>query len=123
MRSENSVSAPAVPQETHRHGDERGQRRRYQPTAAYLLAERIKREGVELSAVEGPWRAGGRRLRRPGRNNLGVIPLVTNGHTEVMVDTMEHAADLSGFLNWCAVEDLNPVPDLTPPPQESLGLH
>jgi hypothetical protein len=29
-----------------------------------------------------------------------------------MVDTMEHAIDLSGFLNWCGLEDLSPVADL-----------
>ena len=97
------------------------QRRAYQPTAAYALAERVKRAGVKTSAVDGPWRAGGHPLQRPGRNHLGVIPLVTNGRTEVMVDTMEHAADLSGLLNWCGVEDLNPVSDLRPPPRERFG--
>lgn len=108
-----------VSQPTHQHYG--SQRRRYQPAAAYALAERVKRKGVAVSAVDGPWRAGGRALQRPGRNQLGVIPLVTNGHTEMMVDTMEHAADLSGLLNWCGVEDLNPVSDLSPPPPESLG--
>jgi hypothetical protein len=101
--------------------DDPPQRRRYQPTAVYVLAERMKRKGVEISAARGPWRPTGRRLPRPGRNHLGVIPVVTNGRTEVMVDTMEHAADLSGLLNWCGVDELNPVPDLNPPPRESLG--
>jgi len=32
-----------------------------------------------------------------------------------MVDTMEHAIDLSRFLNWCGVDHLNPVPDLALP--------
>ena len=90
-------------------------RRRYQPTVAYRLAEGLKKEGVELAAVEGPWRPGGRTLHRRGRNHLGMIPLVTNGHTEVMVDTMEHAVDLSGLLNYCGLDDFDPVPDLTPP--------
>jgi len=99
----------------------RPQRRRYQPTAVYVLAERVKGRGVEIAAARGPWHAGARRLRRPGRNRLGVIPVVTNGRTELMVDTMEHATDLSGLLNWSGVEELNPVPDLNPPPQESLG--
>jgi hypothetical protein len=101
--------------------DARPQRLRYQPTAAYVLADRAKREGVEISAARGPWRTSGRRLRRPGRNHLRVIPVVTNGRTELMVDTIEHAADLSGLLNWCGLEELNPVPDLSPPPQESLS--
>jgi hypothetical protein len=98
-------------------------RRRYQPMAAYALAEQIKRHGVELSAIEGPWRVAGRTLQRPGRNRLNLIPLVTNGRTEVMVDSMQHAADLSGLLNWCGLENLNPVADLAPPPDESLRLH
>jgi hypothetical protein len=97
----------------------RPRRSRYQPTAAYLLAEQLKSEGVELYAAEGPWRAGGRTLPRPGRGNVGLIPLVTNGRTEVMVDTMEHAVDVSGLLNWCGVDDLNPVSDLTPPALEN----
>jgi len=36
-----------------------------------------------------------------------------------MVDTMEHAIDLSGFLNWCGVEELNPVSDLDLPRDNS----
>ena len=90
-------------------------RHRYQPTVAYRLAEGLKREGVELAAVEGPWRPGGRTLNRRGRNRLHIIPVVTNGETEVMVDTMEHAVEVSGLLNWCGVDHLEPVPDLTPP--------
>jgi hypothetical protein len=40
-----------------------------------------------------------------------------------MVDSMQHAADLSGFLNYCGVENLNPVEDLTPPRDETLRMH
>jgi hypothetical protein len=40
-----------------------------------------------------------------------------------MVDSMQHAADLSGLLNWCGLENLNPVSDLTPPPDDSLRMH
>jgi hypothetical protein len=98
-------------------------RRRYQPFTAYALAEQLKRHGVELSSVEGPWRVAGRTLHRPGRDRLSLIPLVTNGSTEVMVDNMQHAVDLSGFLNYCGVENLNPVEDLTPPPDETLRMH
>jgi len=28
---------------------------------------------------------------------------------------MEHARDLAGLLNWCGIEELDPVPDLVPP--------
>ena len=116
-----AASAGAKPSSSRPH--EWAQRRRYEPTAAYLLAERLRDEGIMLDAIEGPWRAGGRTLGRQGRNNIGLLPIVTNGRTEVMVDTMEHAADVAGFLNWCGVEGLNPIPDLTPPSPETLGSH
>ena len=90
-------------------------RRRYVPKAAFALAERLKAMGVKLGISGGPWRTDEHLLNRRGRNGLDVIPIVTNGATEVMVDTMEHAIDLAGLLNWCGLENLNPVPDLTVP--------
>jgi hypothetical protein len=90
-------------------------RMRYEPTVVYHLAERAKSRGVDLNAMEGPWRAGQRPLRAPGRNSLSAIPIVTNERTQVMVDTAEHAADVAGLLNWCGVHDLDPVADLIPP--------
>jgi hypothetical protein len=70
---------------------------------------------VALDQAEGPWRAGLRPLERPGRNSLDGIPIVTNERTEVMVDTVEHALDIAGLLNWCGVHELDPRPDPTPP--------
>ena len=90
-------------------------RRRYEPTAVYHLADSLRRRGVDLASRAGPWRAIGRALRRPGRNRTPVLPIVTNGDAQVMVDTMEHARDLAGLLNWCGIEQLDPVPDLVPP--------
>ena len=90
-------------------------RRRYEPKAVYHLADSLRRRGVDLASRAGPWRAIGRALRRPGRNRIPVLPIVTNGAAQVMVDTMEHARDLAGLLNWCGIEDLDPVPDLVPP--------
>lgn len=90
-------------------------RRRYEPKVAYQIAARLKRQGVQLSEARGPWQARRMALGRRGRNLLRYIPFVTNGRSEVMVDTMEHAIDLSRFLNWCGVDDLNPVPDLALP--------
>ena len=87
---------------------------RYEPLAVYHLAEQAKAGGVDLEQAEGPWRPDVRPLSRPGRKSLHNIPLVTNDHTEVMVDTAEHAADVAGLLNWCGVHDLEPVPDLAP---------
>jgi hypothetical protein len=96
-------------------GTEQVRLRRYEPTPVYALAEHMKREGVKLHLVDGPWRPIRRRLRRPGRNAQKVIPIVTNGVTELAVDTAEHAADVSGLLNFCGVDQLEPVPNLRPP--------
>jgi hypothetical protein len=93
-------------------GQSRG--RDYQPTAIYILAEKLRQRGVRLWGLKGPWRA----IKRPlshGPSDAEAVPVVTNGRNEVMVDTMEHAADVSGFLNWAGVDDLTPVPELTPP--------
>ena len=91
-------------------------RRRYQPSSAYHLAESLRRRGINLATLSGPWRVVARALNRPGRNRIPVLPIVTNGMAQVMADTMEHATDLAGLLNWCGIDDLDPVPDLLPPP-------
>jgi hypothetical protein len=92
--------------------------RRYEPTSVYVLADGLKREGVELDKVYGPWYPIRRALRRVGRNAQQAIPIVTNGVTQLAVDTAEHAADVSGLLNWCGVDRLEPVPNLRPPDQD-----
>jgi hypothetical protein len=86
-------------------------RSRYEPTVVYYLAEQAKADGVDLGQAEGPWRVGSRALPRPGRNSLDTIPVVTNQRTEVMVDTMEHASDVAGLLNWCGIDELDLVAD------------
>jgi hypothetical protein len=91
-------------------------RRRYEPKAAYALAESLRRQGMDLATNSGPWRVIARALKRPSRDRGAILPIVTNGFAQVMVDTMEHARDLAGLLNWCGIEDLDPVPDLVPPP-------
>ena len=90
-------------------------RKRYEPSAIYHLADSLRRQGIDLATRSGPWRAVARALQRPGRDRLPVIPIVTNGLAQVMVDTMEHARDLAGLLNWAGVDELDPVPDLVPP--------
>ncbi len=97
-------------------GSAKDRRRRYQPVAVYRLAESLHRQGIDLAKRSGPWRAVARALDRPGRNRIPVLPIVTNGLAQVMVDTMEHARDLAGLLNWCGIDELDPVPDLVPPP-------
>ena len=97
-------------------GSRPDRRRRYQPTAAYYLAESLRRRGIDLARRSGPWRVVARALNRPGRNRISVLPIVTNGMAQVMADTMEHARDLAGLLNWCGIDNLDPVPDLLPPP-------
>jgi hypothetical protein len=99
-------------------GTEQVRLHRYEPTPVYALAEHLKRAGVELHLVDGPWRPIRRRLRRPGRNAQKAIPIVTNGVTEFAVDTAEHAVDVSGLLNFCGVDRLEPVPNLRPPDQD-----
>jgi hypothetical protein len=59
-------------------------------------------------------------LRRPGRNAEKAIPIVTNGVVDIAVDTAEHAADLSGFLNSTGLEHLDPVPNLRPPDRDLI---
>jgi hypothetical protein len=110
---DSSRFAPAQRQRTGQ-----GRLRRYEPTPVYALAERLKREGVELQKVHGPWRPIRRPLRRPGRNADKGIPIVTNGVAELAVDSAERAADLSGLLNWCGVAHLEPVANLRPPNQD-----
>lgn len=97
-------------------GVENERRRRYEPRRIYELADSLRRQGLDLATASGPWRVMVRALGRPGRNRLPILPIVTNGLAQVMVDTMEHARDLAGLLNWSGVEDLDPVPDLVPPP-------
>ena len=89
--------------------------RRYEPTGIYLLAERLKRQGLELRSCPGPWRPARRPLQRQGRGAERTIPIVTNGAVEIAVDTAEHAVDVAGFLNSAGVDHLDPVPNLRPP--------
>jgi hypothetical protein len=92
--------------------------RRYEPEVVYAMADSLKQEGLDLHSVRGPWRPIERALRRPGRNAERALPIVTNGVVEIAVDTAEHAADLSGFLNAAGLDHLDPVPNLRPPNED-----
>jgi hypothetical protein len=92
--------------------------RRYEPEVVYAMADSLKREGLDLHNVSGPWRPTLRALRRPGRNQEHEVPIVTNGVVEIAVDTAEHAADLSGFLNSAGLDHIDPVPNLRPPQRD-----
>jgi hypothetical protein len=111
-------SSMPTPPHAPRHPTGQVRLRRYEPTPVYALAEHLKRKGVELQKVHGPWHPIRRPLRRPGRNADKVIPIVTNGVAELAVDSAERAADLSGLLNWCGVDPLEPVPNLRPPDRD-----
>ena len=87
---------------------DRRTRRRYTPNLVYELAAWVKARGIDLSQAVGPWHTAGRQSR-PAR-------VITNDHTEVIVETSDRAVDVAGLLNWCGVHDLNPVPELLPPP-------
>lgn len=111
-------SSESTPRRTQRHSVEQARSRRYEPTVVYALAAQLKREGRELHDFPGPWRPVRRPLRRLGRNAERAISLITNGVVEIAVDTAEHAADLSGFLNASGVDHLDPIPNLRPPEQD-----
>lgn len=113
IHSESSESAAS--KWTHRR---QVHTRRYEPTAVYALANTLKRDGVDLHSFPGPWRPIRRVLRRPGRNAERAVPIVTNGTVEIAVDTAEHAADVSGFLNSAGLEHLVPIANLRPPNQD-----
>jgi len=89
--------------------------RRYEPTAVYELAARLRANGVDLDRATGPWRVRERRAARSARTSREVRAVITNETTELAVDTREHAADVAGLLNWCGVHELEPVPELEPP--------
>lgn len=68
--------------------------------------EQVLGTGTTAAPAEGPWRAGTRPLKRPGRGGLRYIPLVTRGNTTVMVSTPTEAEELAAFLNYCGIQDL-----------------
>jgi hypothetical protein len=69
--------------------------------------EQVLGTGSAAAPAEGPWRTGARPLKRPGRGGLRFIPLVTRGHTTVMVSTPTEAEELAAFLNYCGIQDLS----------------
>ena len=75
-------------------------RRRYEPKAMYELAEQLHRRGIEFVTSSGPWRAVAQALSRPGRARQTFLPIVTNGVTSLMVDTLEQfvALDVPFFV-------------------------
>jgi hypothetical protein len=81
----------------------------------------MRARGVDLRDVPGPWQVRQRKLSRPGRRSQQVIPIVTNEHAALAVDTLERAVDVAGLLNLCGVHELNPVPSLRPPVDESAA--
>ena len=106
-------SSLAASRPNHRTSQVRSQR--YEPTPVYAIADDLKRKGLALHKVRGPWHPIRRQLRRAGRNAEKAIAIVTNGVTEFVVDTAERAAEVSGLLNWCGINHLQPVPNLRPP--------
>jgi hypothetical protein len=111
-------SSMSASRDSGRHSSAQFRPRRYEPASVYALVESLTRRGRELEKVRGPWSAIRRPLARPGRNAQKMIPIVTNGVAEVAVDTAERAADVSGLLNLCGVDHLEPVPNLQPPDED-----
>jgi len=111
-------SSTSASRDSGRLGTPQFRPHRYEPSSVYALVEHLKRRGLELHNVRGPWRAIRRPLERPGRNAQQAIPIVTNGVAEVAVDTPRRAAEVSGLLNLCGVDHLEPVLNLQPPEQD-----
>lgn len=118
--SESSRSAAFARSAASARCPDHSRAQRYEPTLMYVMAEDLRRDGVDLHNVDGPWRPVRRLLRRPGRNAERAIPIVTNGIVDIAVDTAEHAADLSGFLNSTGLDHLDPAPNLRPPDQDLI---
>lgn len=68
--------------------------------------EQVVVSGAPAPLAEGPWHAGTRPLKRPGRGGLQYIPTVTRGDTTVMVATPREAEELAAFLNYCGTQEL-----------------
>jgi hypothetical protein len=68
--------------------------------------EQVLGTGRSAEASNGPWRAGTRPLKRPGRGGLKYIPIVSRGTTTVMVSTPSEAEELAAFLNYCGIQEL-----------------
>ncbi len=68
--------------------------------------EQVLVSGAPAPPAGGPWSAGTRPLRRPGRGGLQYIPTVTRGTTTVMVATPREADELAAFLNYCGTQEL-----------------
>lgn len=68
--------------------------------------ELVLGSGAPAPPADGPWQAGTRPLKRPGRGGLRFIPTVTRGKTRVMVSTPREAEELAAFLNYCGTQEL-----------------
>jgi hypothetical protein len=68
--------------------------------------EQVLGIGEAAPTPAGPWQAGARPLKRPGRGGLQYIPIVTRGNTTIMVSTQREADELAAFLNYCGTQEL-----------------
>ena len=68
--------------------------------------EEVVGSGAPAPPADGPWHAGTRPLKRPGRGGLPYIPTVTRGSTTIMVATPREAEELATFLNYCGTQEL-----------------
>ena len=111
MRSSHSAARTERSAARTKRSRERG---RYEPTAVYQLAARLKASGVDLDRARGLWQVRERQVPLPGVG-LHAMSVVTNESATFLIDTREHAVDVAGLLNWCGVHELEPVPELTSP--------
>jgi hypothetical protein len=88
-----------------RHQRKPKHRTRHDSALLRRCVEQVVGGGAPAQA-EGPWRAGTRPLKRPGRGGLPYIPTVSRGNTTIMVGTSREAEELAAFLNYCGTQEL-----------------
>ena len=88
-----------------RHQRKPKHRTRHDSALLRRCVEQVVASGATTPA-DGPWHAGTRPLKRPGRGGLHYIPTVSRGKTTVMVGTPREAEQLAAFLNYCGTQEL-----------------
>jgi hypothetical protein len=89
-----------------RHQRKPRHRTRRDSALLHRCVELVLHGGAPAPPPDGPWHAGTRPLKRPGRGGLPYIPTVTRGSTTIMVATPLEAEELATFLNYCGTQEL-----------------
>ena len=87
------------------HQGQRRLRYRLPPSAVYQILDEVKKAGLELLTMRGPWTVGSVPLGRRGRAGATMVPSVECGATLLRIESEERARELAGLLNWCGVQE------------------